>query len=136
MTFSTASHAIKMKLATFTMLFALGTTTQAMDYTNGYALETKDGTHVGFVLGSPSFKAETGECVFMLLPQKPDAVNTALGVAISELKVAGEHTWKKSSGAILIEKGNHAILVISATGEVTNSSGVIIGKAIAMPERK
>ena len=125
-----------MKVATFTMLLALGTTAQAMDYTNGYALETKDGTHVGFVLGSPSFKAETGDCVFMLLPQKPEAVNTALGVAISELKVAGEHTWKKSGGAILIQKGHQALLAISASGEVADSSGVIVGKAIAMPERK
>jgi hypothetical protein len=125
-----------MKVATFTMLLTLGTTAQAMDYTNGYALETKDGTHVGFVLGSPSFKAETGDCVFMLLPQKPEAVNTALGVAISELKVAGEHAWKKSGGAIFIQKGNQALLAISASGEVTDSSGVIIGKAIAMPERK
>ena len=119
-----------------TTLFALGTTAQAMDYTNGYALETKDGTHVGFVLGSPSFKAEAGECVFMLLPQKPDAVNTALGVAISELKVAGEHSWKKNGGAIFVHKGSQTVFAITASGEIADSSGAIVGKAIAMPERE
>lgn len=118
------------------MLFAMGTMAQAMDYTNGYALETKDGTHVGFVLGSPSFKVEAGDCVFMFLPQKAEAGNSALGVTISELKVAGEHTWKKSNGAILVQKGKQTLLTISASAEVADRNGVIIGKAIAIPEGK
>jgi hypothetical protein len=125
-----------MRAFILTTLFTLGTTAQAMDYTNGYALETTDGTHVGFVLGSPSFKVEAGDCVFMFLPQKTEAANSALGLAVSELKVAGEHTWKKSGDAILIQNGNQTLLTISASAEVVGRDGAIIGKAIAMPERK
>jgi hypothetical protein len=35
-----------------------------------------------------------GECVFMLLPKTSDLIDTKLGILISELKVAGEHTCR------------------------------------------
>lgn len=128
-----------MKSTTFAVIFTIATTTtaaHAMDYTNGYALQLENGTHVGFVLGSPSFKAEAGDCVFMLLPQKADAAGSALGIAISELKVTGEHAWRKRAGAILVVDGHRTLLTISASGEVSNAKGVILGNAIAIPEQE
>jgi hypothetical protein len=107
-----------------------------MEYTNGYALLTTEGDHVGFILGSPSFKPESGECVFMLFPQKAEAVDTPLGIIVSELKVAGEHAWKKKNGAILVQTETRILLALSSSGEVTDSNGTVLGKAVSIPEGK
>ena len=76
------------------------------------------------MLGSPSFKSDAGECVFVLLPEKGTPADTPLGVAISELRLAGEHSWTKIDGAILVQMGGQTALSISAVGEVMDAEGV------------
>ena len=66
-----------------------------MEYTKGFAIQTPSGEHVGFVLAAPTFNAQSGDCVFMLMPKDPGLVESPLGIVISERKVAGEHHWEK-----------------------------------------
>lgn len=122
-------------LAAIFSLF-IGSEAVAMEYTNGFALETKDGAHVGFALGSPSFKVNGGECVFMLLPTTVEVIETPLGIIISELKVAGEHPWKKKNGDIVVLAGDRALLTISRDGSVLDKNGKQIGKAKPLPAKE
>lgn len=124
-----------MKFLTAILALFIGSKAVAMDFTNGFVLETQDGAHVGFVLGSPSFKVNAGECVFMLAPGTVDVIETPLGIAISELKVTGEHPWKKKSGDILVLEGERVLLKISHNGLVLDMNGNQIGKAKPLPAK-
>jgi hypothetical protein len=106
-----------------------------MEYTKGFALQTPNGAHVGFVLGAPSFKEDIGDCVFMLLPEEADLVDSPLGILISELKVTGEHQWEKYGANIRIFVNKENALEITDQALVLDASGKIIGKAVAIPEK-
>jgi hypothetical protein len=69
-------------------------------------------------------------------PEKGEAVDTVLGIVISDLTVAGEHAWRKNDGAILVQMGAQIALSISASGEVMDAGGERLGKAVSLPERK
>lgn len=106
-----------------------------MEYTKGFALQTMNGAHVGFVLGAPSFKEDIGDCVFMLLPEEADLVDSPLGILISELKVTGEHQWEKRGANIRILLKKESVLEITDQALVLDASGKVIGKAVAIPEK-
>ncbi|WP_227257126.1 hypothetical protein [Shewanella baltica] len=106
-----------------------------MEYTKGFALQTPSGTHVGFVLGAPSFKEQIGDCVFMLLPEEADLVDSPLGILISELKVTGEHQWEKNGANIRIFLNTENVLEITDQALVLDATGRVIGKAVAIPEK-
>uniref|UniRef100_UPI004048656A hypothetical protein n=1 Tax=Shewanella baltica TaxID=62322 RepID=UPI004048656A len=106
-----------------------------MEYTKGFALQTPSGTHVGFVLGAPSFKEQIGDCVFMLLPEEADLVDSPLGILISELKVTGEHQWEKNGANIRIFLNTENVLEITDQALVLDTTGRVIGKAVAIPEK-
>jgi hypothetical protein len=107
-----------------------------MECTHGFSLQSTNGDHIGFALGAPSFKVESGECVFMLLPMTTEGIDTPLGRVISELKVAGEHQWQKQNGDIEVLAASGSPLTISALGRVLDTDGNEIGKAIPLPEKK
>ena len=107
-----------------------------MEYTHGFALETTTGLHVGFALGSPSFKGESGDCVFMLMPMSAEGIETPLGLLVSELKVSGEHQWEKQNGNIKVLGPSRFALTISSSGQVLDMDRNEIGNAISLPEKK
>jgi len=107
-----------------------------MEYTKGFALTTNDGVHVGFSLGSPSYQASSGDCVFMLMPQTAEVIETPLGIAISELKVRGEQQWEKHDDSIVVLSDGRTFLTISSSGSVIDMNGNEIGKATALPSRE
>jgi len=115
-------------------LVATAASAWSMDYTNGFALTTPDGHHIGAMLASPSFKAEKGDCVFLLIPVSPAAVSSRLGILVSGLKGKGELHWRKQNGAIVVPNDGAVLLTILPSGEVADTSGTIIGSAIAIPE--
>jgi hypothetical protein len=123
----------KARLFAMLSFTSIGEKETMMEFTNGFALTTNDGLHVGFSLGAPSFQADMGECVFMLLPQSAKAIDTPLGIEISELKVRGEQQWEKHEGSIVVFGDNRALLTISSSGAVIDANGNTIGKAIALP---
>ncbi len=124
-----------MKFLTPILALFIGSKAVAMDFTNGFVLETQDGAHVGFALGSPNFKVNAGDCVFMLAPGIVDVIETPLGIAISELKVSGEHPWKKENGDILVLEGKRVLVTISHTGLVLDMNGKQIGRAKPLPAK-
>lgn len=105
-----------------------------MDYTNGFALQSKEGEHVGFMLGSPSFRSEAGDCVFMLLPEKPELVDSQLGIAIADLKVAGESRWTKRESTIVVHLNGRIALEITNDTLVLDGTGKEIGRVVPIPE--
>jgi len=105
-----------------------------MEFTHGFVLETKDGLPVGFALGSPSFKVNTGECIFMLHTGSVGVIETPLAIAISELKVTGEHFWKKENGGISVRSEGRIFLVIEHDGAVLDGNRKDIGMAKPLPE--
>jgi hypothetical protein len=107
-----------------------------MELTGGFALQTTNGKHIGFVLGAPSFQAECGDCVFILVPATAEGLDTPLGRAISELKLAGEHRWQKRNGNIEVLGATRSLLTISATGQVLDADGAEIGRAIPLPGKE
>lgn len=125
-----------MKILTAILALFVGFEAVAIEFANGFALETNEGTHVGFMLGSPSFKVNGGDCVFMLQPTTAEVIETPLGIIISELKVAGEHPWKKESGGIVVLAGEHVLLTILHDGSVLDMTGKQIGKAKPLPTKK
>ena len=61
------------------------------------ALLTLNHERVGFVLlavESHDEQSYTGDCVFSMMPENADVIESALGVIISELKIAGEHSCR------------------------------------------
>jgi hypothetical protein len=73
----------------------------------------------------------------MLLPLSAEGVDTTLGQLLSELKVAGEHQWKKIDEEIhVLGSSGHPVLTISSSGNVLNSDGLQVGSATPLPERK
>lgn len=106
-----------------------------MEFTNSFVLETKDGVLTGFMLGSPDFKTDAGDCVFILSPESSSVVETPLGVAISELKVTGEHSWRKDNHSIVVLYDRHIFLTIEQDGGVLDVGGNNIGVAKPLPKR-
>jgi len=106
-----------------------------MEYTKGFALQTPNSAHVGLVLAAPNFKESVGDCVFMLLPEEADLVDSPLGILISELKVTGEHQWKKHGANIRIFLNGDNALEITDQALVLDGSGRVIGKAVVIPEK-
>ena len=105
-----------------------------MECTGGFVIETNDGVLAGFALASPSFKASAGNCISMLLPALASACHTRLGVVLSELKVAGQHSWHRESEAIVIRYEGELSLSITYGGVVLDGRGGEIGKAKPLPE--
>ena len=62
-------------------------------------------------------------------------IETPLGIAVSELKVTGEHLWEKKNGDILVLEGEHVLVTISHTGLVLDMNGKQIGKAKPLPAK-
>lgn len=104
-----------------------------MEHSSGFVLQTESGQQVGFILGSPSFSASSGDCVFMLLPAEPKLVDSALGVALAERKAAGEHQWLRQGGRVQVLFYGASVLEINEFGEVINSSGEVLGVAVPLP---
>jgi len=105
-----------------------------MEFTGGFVIETKDGIVAGFALASPSFKANAGNCIFMLLPALASVCDTHLGVVLSELKVPGQHSWHRESEAIVIRYEEELSLTITYGGVVLDRDGDEIGKAKPLPQ--
>lgn len=66
---------------------------------NAIPLLSPDYEQVGFVLLAvepDGADSHVGECVFMLAPENGDVIESDLGVVVSELKVAGEHSCRVS----------------------------------------
>jgi hypothetical protein len=94
-------------------------------------LQNKDGKHMGFMLTHlrPTAKEGDyhGECVFTLLPTSSDLIETDLGILISELKVAGEHSCRmvvgtnKTEFVVASKKLPKLTLVIASNGKGTLS---------------
>jgi hypothetical protein len=90
-------------------------------------LQNKDGKHMGFMLTHlrPTEKEGDyqGECVFTLLPTNSDLIETDLGILISELKVAGEHSCHMTVGTnrtdlvVTPKKLPELTLVIASNGK-------------------
>lgn len=106
----------------------------AMEYTNGFALQTQDGEPVGFMLGSPSFKDEEGDCIFMPMPGLTDA-GSRIGTLVARLKAAGEHRWLKREGGVRVTAGDAPVLQVDSDGLVRDGTGAVIGSALAIPEQ-
>ena len=106
----------------------------AMEYTKGFAIQTPSGEHVGFVLAAPTFNAQSGDCVFMLMPKDPGLVESPLGIVISERKVAGEHHWEKRGSEIRISVNGKLVLGITEAGQLRDVAGKVLGKVVAIPE--
>ena len=117
------------------LLLILCTKGNCVEYTNGFVLQTESGQQVGFVLASPNFKVSSGECVFMLLPQEANLVDSELGIAIAEGKVTGEHQWRKQGMKIQVSTRGITSIEISENAEVLNNSGKVIGKAVPLPTK-
>jgi hypothetical protein len=118
----------------FSGIFCICIEASAMEFTGGFVIETTDGVLVGFALASPSFKASAGNCIFMLLPALASVCDTRLGVVLSELKVAGQHSWHRESEAIVIRYEGTLSLTITYGGVVFDGQGDEIGKAKPLPQ--
>ncbi len=106
-----------------------------MEFTNGFVLQTEAGQQIGFILGSPSFNSENGDCVFILLPQEAGLVDSELGIAISESKVAGEHQWHRQGARFQFLFRGARVLEITEHSKVISISGKAIGKVIPLPAK-
>ena len=71
----------------------LGTTVQIMEFPKVISLTTPQGERAGMMLLAPRAESSSGECVFMLSSASSLAIDSPLGVVISELKVSGEHRF-------------------------------------------
>jgi hypothetical protein len=123
-----------MKLYSIVLALLFNSPVSAMEFTRGLVLETNDGVHVGFALGSPSFKGDSGECVFMLLPASAGVIETPLGIIVSELKVAGEQSWRKDRNRIIVHNRGRTLLTIESDGAVLDAGSTLLGKAKPLPE--
>jgi hypothetical protein len=108
----------------------------AMEFTNGFVLESKEGVLAGFALASPDFKGDGGECIFMLQPASVSVIETPLGIAISELRVSGEHSWRKENEAIAVDYDGQVFLTIEQNGDVLDANGEGIGHAKPLPSKR
>ena len=104
-------------------------------YTNGFVVHTEMGATVGFILGSPGFYAEAGDCVFMPVPESPSVSDSYIGRAFLEAKESGEHQWTGKGGLIEIGLNGQARLRITAEGRVASPTGSVIGKATPLPNK-
>lgn len=109
--------------------------THAVEFTDGFTLRAETGEQVGIMVGLPNFKGGHGKCVLMLAPDKPELAKSALGLAISEGKNAGQLTWDKLEPALVVRHRGMSFLRITETGDVVNSVGAVIGKAESMAEK-
>ena len=122
-----------MKWLSIFLILIASTKGFCMEFTNGFVLQTEAGQQVGFILGSPSFNSENGDCVFTLLPQEASLVDSELGIAISESKVAGEHQWHRQGESFQFLFRGQRILEVTERSEVIGISGKTIGKVIPLP---
>ncbi|MEO7324143.1 MAG: hypothetical protein ABIW82_04880 [Dokdonella sp.] len=122
------------RLLAFVLLLLFSSSGFCMEYTRGFALQTVEGEHVGFVLAAPSFKAESGDCVFTLLPIGSELVHSPLGVAIANRKVAGEHHWNKKGDRIVVSFKGNVVLEFSGKAEILDGSGKVLGRVVPIPE--
>jgi hypothetical protein len=124
-----------MKSATLLLSFLFTAQASAMEFTNGFVLESKAGVLAGFVLASPNFKGDGGNCIFMLHPASVSVIETPLGIVISELKVSGEHAWRKENEAIAVDYDGQVFLTIEQNGDVLDANGEDIGRAKPLPSK-
>lgn len=117
-------------------VFVLACQAHGLEFTNGFSLQTDTGAQVGIVVGLPDFKVWRGKCVFMLSPETPDLANTELGRAINEGKAAGQQDWDRVTGSVLIRRNGIAALTFTETGDIVDALGRVLGKAVALPEKK
>jgi hypothetical protein len=110
-----------------------GVEESAMEFTNGFVLESEDGVLAGFMLGSPGFQADAGDCVFMPHYASESAGQTSLGLAIAALKAAGQHAWRKEKQGFIVHSTGHILLTIGQNGDVLDAQGNIIGMAKPLP---
>jgi len=92
-------------------------------------LKTQDEHLVGFILSSQNFENESGDCVFTLLAEKVELVNTPLAKIVSKGKASGEHSWENHNGSIIVKDGKRIVLSIASSGEISNNEGMAIGYA-------
>ena len=68
---------------------------------NCVVLQTSDGDHLGFMLIAIADGASTGECVFMVLPQKPALFDAPVTRALYARKRVGESKLEMTGGETL-----------------------------------
>jgi len=69
------------------------------------------------------------------MPESPDVIGSYIGRALFEAKESGEHQWTGKDGLIEIGLNGQARLRITTAGEVTSSTGSVIGKATPLPKK-
>ena len=104
-------------------------------YTHGFVVHTEMGATVGFILGSPEFCTQAGDCVFMPMPENPNVIDSYIGRAFFDAKASGEHQWTGKDGLIEIGLNGQARLHITMAGKVTSPTGSVIGKATPLPKK-
>jgi hypothetical protein len=106
------------------------------DYTNGFVVRTADGAMVGFILASPDFRSDAGDCVFMLLPEDAAIVDAPLGRLFAQSKVEGEHQWTGQAGDIDIRFEGRPRFRITSAGALVLPSGEAIGSVAPLPRKQ
>lgn len=72
----------------------------------------------------------------MLLPKEPSLVDSELGIAIAEGKVAGEHQWIRQGKRVDIMFNGDIFLKIDEAADVSNMAGRVLGRAVPLPLKK
>jgi hypothetical protein len=99
-----------------------------MNDSHAIVLQTDQKEHVGFVLIHPSLGASNGDCVFTVVPQKPELFEAEAVKTLYALKELGEHQWRWDQRNLRISFNGDDELLLLADGEVVHTpSGDTLG---------
>ncbi|HAH46363.1 hypothetical protein [Gimesia sp.] len=92
-------------------------------------LQTVNQEHLGFTLFHPDLSQSTGDCVFMIVPQNPELLESAEVALFQSMKEAGEHQWAWSESDLLISRGDEIILKYRGDGFIDHvATGTRLGR--------
>ncbi|WP_146145577.1 hypothetical protein [Photobacterium jeanii] len=92
----------------------------ASDSSNVIELQTIDKQHLGFALFHPEFEANSGDCVFVIVPQNTELYDLKETTILLDIKEEGEYQWSRTEDDIVVLSKGVQILEFDGNGTLVH----------------
>ena len=126
-----------MKIITLTILLLFTGIVMSSEPANVAVLQTTNNEHIGFTLFHPNFEANSGDCVFVIVPKNAELFDSKEVSLLLDAKELGEHQWVRSGNEVIISfKGNEILKYFSNGTFIHIPSNTKLGVWFLAPVKK
>jgi hypothetical protein len=108
----------RMKFILYLALSIFSGNVMSSEAAKAIVLQNSDKEHIGFTLFHPDFETVSGDCVFVIVPQKSELYHSEEVSLLLDIKEAGEHQWTRLGEEVTVSFKDIPQLKYSKSGEL------------------